>query len=207
MGNVMGTLLSGFGEILGKLLGHPLDFLSGKACSMCPNMGFSMLHRELLYSSTDEIGHGVNPLILRSLIPVLALQVGHLPVHLSHTLQQLLLTPRRNRRRHQKDIELAVNISSNSSEAEGSIRFDEIKRRRKSMREHRKEHMRKSLRPKSHRMQVEIITDSMHHNKKKLKNGSSNHFSPIDDHIRVSRRPKFAQKGTFKGSTHPRRRT
>nr|XP_009774289.1 PREDICTED: uncharacterized protein LOC104224356 isoform X2 [Nicotiana sylvestris] len=33
MGNVMGTVLSGFGEILGKLLGHPLDFLAGKACS------------------------------------------------------------------------------------------------------------------------------------------------------------------------------
>nr|XP_033510923.1 uncharacterized protein LOC104091991 isoform X2 [Nicotiana tomentosiformis] len=33
MGNVIGTVLSGFGEILGKLLGHPLDFLAGKACS------------------------------------------------------------------------------------------------------------------------------------------------------------------------------
>lgn len=28
----MGTLLSGFGDIFGKLFGHPLDFLSGKTC-------------------------------------------------------------------------------------------------------------------------------------------------------------------------------
>lgn len=92
MGNVMGAILSGFGDIVGKLLGHPLDFLSGKACryvyfwakidspvascfdiitltfqfSMCPNMGFSLLHREFLHSSTHEIRHGLNPVILWS---------------------------------------------------------------------------------------------------------------------------------------------
>lgn len=125
---------------------------------------------------------------------------------LCFNLQKLLLTPRHNRRRrrrHEKDIEGAlVDISSNSSEAQDSIKFDDTQKR-KSMREHRKEHMRKSLRPKSHRMQVQIVNDSIHHKKKnKFKNG------PIDDHIRVSRRTKFAQKGTFvKGSTRPRRRT
>uniref|UniRef100_A0A3Q7JKC7 Uncharacterized protein n=1 Tax=Solanum lycopersicum TaxID=4081 RepID=A0A3Q7JKC7_SOLLC len=141
MGNVMGTLLSGFGDIVGKLFGHPLDFLSGKTCSF--------------------------------LVPLLALQVGN--------LSKLLLTPRHNRRRrrHQKDIEEAlVDISSNSSESQGSIKFDDTKRG-KSLREHRKDHMRKSLRPKSHHMQVQIVNDSIHHHKKKkFKNG------PIDDHIR-----------------------
>ncbi|CAI9103530.1 OLC1v1002030C1 [Oldenlandia corymbosa var. corymbosa] len=33
MGNVVGSVLTGFSEVLGKLLGHPLDFLSGKSCS------------------------------------------------------------------------------------------------------------------------------------------------------------------------------
>ncbi|KAH0745744.1 hypothetical protein KY285_007401 [Solanum tuberosum] len=161
--------------------------------SMCPNMGFSLLHRKFLHPSTLEISHGFNPIILCFLVPLLALQVGN--------LSKLLLTPRHNRRRrrHQKDIEEAlVDISS---ESQDSIKFDDTKRR-KSMREHRKEHMRKSLRPKSHHMQVQIVNDSIHHHKKKkFKNG------PIDDHIRVSRRTKFAQKGMFiKGSTRSRRR-
>ncbi|KAK6775559.1 hypothetical protein RDI58_026560 [Solanum bulbocastanum] len=79
--------------------------------------------------------------------------------------------------------------------------FDDTKRR-KSMRENSKEPMRKSLRSKSHNIQVQIVNDSIHrHKKKKLKNG------PIDNHIRVSRRTKFAQKGMFvKGSTRSRRR-
>ncbi|XP_027093160.1 protein HAPLESS 2 [Coffea arabica] len=33
MGNVVGSVLGGVSEVLGKLLGHPLDFLSGKSCS------------------------------------------------------------------------------------------------------------------------------------------------------------------------------
>nr|XP_009759474.1 PREDICTED: uncharacterized protein LOC104212005 [Nicotiana sylvestris] len=34
MENVIGPLLSGFGAILGKLFGHPFDFLAGKSCSL-----------------------------------------------------------------------------------------------------------------------------------------------------------------------------
>ncbi|XP_060198277.1 uncharacterized protein LOC132627136 [Lycium barbarum] len=236
MGNVMTALLSGFGEILGKLLGHPLDFLSGKACSsVCaPTWDFlcyieNFCIPQLMKSAMVSI---LLYFVLLFLYLLYKLGICQCICHilcrttwacfttcfsaldcccscLCFKLQQLLLTPRHNRRsRHQKDIEIAVNISSNSSEAEGSIKFDETKRRtRRSMREHRKEHMRKSLRPKSHRMQVGIFNDSIHHKKKKFKNGNSNHFSPLDAHIRVSRRPKFAQKGTFKGSTHPRRRT
>ncbi|KAL3513652.1 hypothetical protein ACH5RR_026369 [Cinchona calisaya] len=33
MGNVVGSVFGGFSEVLGKLLGHPLDFLSGKSCN------------------------------------------------------------------------------------------------------------------------------------------------------------------------------
>ncbi|WMV34466.1 hypothetical protein MTR67_027851 [Solanum verrucosum] len=33
MDNVIGSLLSGFGAILGKIFGHPFDFLAGKSCS------------------------------------------------------------------------------------------------------------------------------------------------------------------------------
>ncbi|WMV53968.1 hypothetical protein MTR67_047353 [Solanum verrucosum] len=46
MGNVMGALLSGFGDIVGKLFGHPLDFLSGKACRYVKF--FILIFRKLL---------------------------------------------------------------------------------------------------------------------------------------------------------------
>ncbi|KAL6525059.1 hypothetical protein OROMI_030652 [Orobanche minor] len=32
MGNTAGTLFSALGQAIGKVLGHPLDFLSGKSC-------------------------------------------------------------------------------------------------------------------------------------------------------------------------------
>ncbi|KAL3641245.1 hypothetical protein CASFOL_016213 [Castilleja foliolosa] len=36
MGNAIGSLFSGLGQVFGKLLGHPLDFLSGQSCnSIC----------------------------------------------------------------------------------------------------------------------------------------------------------------------------
>uniref|UniRef100_A0A3Q7ITA4 Uncharacterized protein n=1 Tax=Solanum lycopersicum TaxID=4081 RepID=A0A3Q7ITA4_SOLLC len=180
MGNVMGTILSGFGDIVGKLFGHPLDFCLEK---LVDSMSFSC--SSTCFTSWEFVSVFVTYFVELH---------GH----------KLLLTPRHNRRRrrHQKDIEEAfVDISSNSSESQGSIKFDDTKRG-KSLREHRKDHMRKSLRPKSHHMQVQIVNDSIHHHKKKkFKNG------PIDDHIRVSRRKKFAQKGMFvKGSTRSRRR-
>ncbi|KAK6775560.1 hypothetical protein RDI58_026561 [Solanum bulbocastanum] len=196
MGNVMGALLSGFGDIVGKLLGHPLDFLSGKACSTtcAPTWDF------LCYVENFCI-----PQLLKSTMVSILLYfaLDCCCTCICFNIQKLLLTPRHNRRRrHQKDIEEAlVDISSNSSESQGSIKFDDSKRR-KSMRENRKENMRKSLRPKSHNMQVQIVNDSInHHKKKKFKNG------PIVDHIRVSRRTKFAQKRMFvKVSTHSQRR-
>ncbi|XP_016479600.1 uncharacterized protein LOC107800867 [Nicotiana tabacum] len=212
MGNVIGTVLSGFGEILGKLLGHPLDFLAGKACSsVCaPTWDFlcyieNFCISQLLKSAMVSILLYFAVLFLYLLYKLGICQcichilcrstwacfstcfsvLDYCCTFLCFKLQQLLLT----RRRHQKDIE-----------GEGSFSSRKIDGRRRSIREHRKEHMRKSLRPKSHRMQVEIVNDSIHP-KKRLKFGNSNDFRPID-HIRVSRRPNFAQKRT---SHHPRR--
>ncbi|OIT27274.1 PREDICTED: uncharacterized protein LOC109214163 [Nicotiana attenuata] len=218
MGNVMGTVLSGFGEILGKLLGHPLDFLAGKACSsVCaPTWDFlcyieNFCISQLLKSTMVSILLYFVVLFLYLLYKLGICQcICHILCRctwacfstcfsvldccctfLCFKFQQLLLTPRR---RQKSDIE-----------GEGSFSCRKIdgrrRRRRRSIREHRKEHMRKSLRPiKSHRMQVEIVNDSIHP-KKKLKIGNSNEFRPAD-HIRVSRRPNFARKGTYKGSSH-----
>ncbi|EPS67457.1 hypothetical protein M569_07319, partial [Genlisea aurea] len=33
MGNAVGSILSGFGSVLDKILGHPLEFLAGKSCN------------------------------------------------------------------------------------------------------------------------------------------------------------------------------
>ncbi|XP_011069410.1 uncharacterized protein LOC105155229 isoform X2 [Sesamum indicum] len=36
MGNAVGSFFSGFAQVVGNNLGHPLDFLSGKSCnSVC----------------------------------------------------------------------------------------------------------------------------------------------------------------------------
>ncbi|XP_009774288.1 uncharacterized protein [Nicotiana sylvestris] len=220
MGNVMGTVLSGFGEILGKLLGHPLDFLAGKACSsVCaPTWDFlcyieHFCISQLLKSAMVSILLYFVVLFLYLLYKLGICQcICHILCRctwacfstcfsvldccctfLCFKLQQLLLT---TRRRQKSDIEGVVNISSTCSEEEGEGTFSSRKidgrrrRRRRSIREHRKEHMRKSLRPKSHRMQVE-----------RLKFGHNN------EKIRVSRRPNFSQKGMYKGSSHHPRRT
>lgn len=209
----MGAILSGFGDIVGKLLGHPLDFLSGKACSSAcaPTWDFlcyieNFCIPQLMKSAMVSI---LLYFVLLFLYLLYKLGICHIVCRFiwgcfstcfsaldccctcfCYNLQKLLLTPRRDRRRrHQKDIEGA--LSSNSSE---SIKFDDTQKR-KTMREHRKEHMRKSLRPKSHRMQLQIVNHSIHH-KNKFKNG------PIHDHIRVTRRTKFAQKGQKSRRVH-----
>ncbi|KAK3000175.1 hypothetical protein RJ639_023648 [Escallonia herrerae] len=35
MGNVIGSLLSGFAQAVEKLFGSPLEFLTGKSCRLC----------------------------------------------------------------------------------------------------------------------------------------------------------------------------
>ncbi|XP_057766581.1 uncharacterized protein LOC130987034 isoform X3 [Salvia miltiorrhiza] len=36
MGNAVGSIFSGVGQVVGNIFGHPLDFLSGKSCnSVC----------------------------------------------------------------------------------------------------------------------------------------------------------------------------
>ncbi|XP_059453356.1 uncharacterized protein LOC132183907 [Corylus avellana] len=72
-------------------------------------------------------------------------------------------------------------------------------------RDHRGARLRKSLRPRSHRIQVGISGDSIHGGRgNPLKHGS--HIKAIDhDDIRVIRTSKFAHKGrTYMGGVHHR---
>ncbi|KAL3638843.1 hypothetical protein CASFOL_016750 [Castilleja foliolosa] len=62
MGNTTGSLFSGLAQAFGKLLGHPLDFLSGQSCklNMCSDVGFRLLYRKFLRCSVAQVCYGGN---------------------------------------------------------------------------------------------------------------------------------------------------
>ncbi|CAI9764016.1 unnamed protein product [Fraxinus pennsylvanica] len=58
--------------------------------SMSFSMGFHLLYRKLLRRAVVEVGHGGNIVLLCSLILLSVIQVGNLPMHLPHTLQNYM---------------------------------------------------------------------------------------------------------------------
>nr|XP_009629775.1 uncharacterized protein LOC104119877 isoform X1 [Nicotiana tomentosiformis] len=185
MENVIGSLLSGFGAILGKLFGHPFDFLAGKSCSLVcgPTWDFFCYIENFCISHLLKLAM-VSILfyfVLLFLYLLYKLGICGCICHLlcrstwacfstcfsvldccctffCFKLQHFLIKPRhkRPRRRHQRDIE-GVYISSTFSEEEqgqGSL-YHRASRKiegRRSVRDQRKEHFRRSLRPKNNKM-------------------------------------------------------
>uniref|UniRef100_A0A803QLH3 15-cis-phytoene synthase n=1 Tax=Cannabis sativa TaxID=3483 RepID=A0A803QLH3_CANSA len=87
MGNVIESFFSGFGKVFGSLFASPLDFLSGKSCSMWQNMGFHLLHREFLCGQFAKIGLSISSALHCSVIHVLNIQIGHMRVCLPKPMQ------------------------------------------------------------------------------------------------------------------------
>ncbi|CAN4097737.1 unnamed protein product [Withania somnifera] len=165
MDNVIGTLFSGFGTILGKIFGHPFDFLAGKSCStVCgPTWDFSCYIENFCISQLLK-------LVMVSILFYFVLLFLYLQYKLGicgcicHILckstwacfstcfsvldccTSLCVKPKRatSRRHHIRDIE---------EEGEGSLSYHRINEgRKRSIRDQRKEHFRRTLRPKSHKM-------------------------------------------------------
>ncbi|PIN17052.1 hypothetical protein CDL12_10284 [Handroanthus impetiginosus] len=117
-----------------------------------------------------------------------------------------LRTVKRKRRRRKWDIEeFAAPITSSSEEgyelAKRSLfqqprnlehRRSKVNRRRN----YKYEHLRRSLRPTSHRAHVHFSANPFHLHWKKILKNIGDHTSPLHHHIRVTRSSKFSQKGS-----------
>lgn len=105
----------------------------------------------------------------------------------------------RVRQQRKRDLELVYISSTTSEEEERSYwHFHKhVEGKRSRSRRWRKEHLRRSLRPRSHRIQVGISGDSVRVNKRNR--------AKVRDDIRVSRTSRFAKKGgSYKGSMRRR---
>lgn len=122
-----------------------------------------------------------------------------------------LRSVKRRRRRRRRDVEESAAQSSSSGGSEDGYELGEIPTfqpptnlehgrsqfsRRKNYKD---EHLRRSLRPNSHRARVELSGNSVDlHRRNTPKN--------VDDHVRVTRSSRFSHKGSkHRGRTHHRR--
>jgi hypothetical protein len=116
---------------------------------------------------------------------------------------------KRVHREHRRDIEDEFDTSDEEDDDDDeSFSYDHVpmdvsRSISHRWRDYRGAHLRKSLRPRSHRIQVGISRDSSIHGGR-----SGNHIKAVDhDDIRVIRTSKFAHKGrNYKGGVYHRRR-
>ncbi|KAM7518839.1 hypothetical protein LguiB_017801 [Lonicera macranthoides] len=221
MGNVIESFLSGFAEAAGKLLSSPLQFLAGKSCSsvcgytwdiFCYIEHFCIanllklgtiaaLSYIVLLSLYVLYKIGLCGCVGRSLCKMGWACMATYCYACEYVCSFLCHKLHRIRQQRKRDLEL-VYISSTTSEEEerSSPRHfhKHVEGKRSRSRRWRKEHLRRSLRPRSHRIRVGISGDSVHVNKRNC--------PKVHDDIRVSRTSRFAKKGgSYKGSMHRRR--
>lgn len=117
-----------------------------------------------------------------------------------------LRTVKRTRRRRKRDIEELATPSGSEDEYElEETRHPSGNRMRSRRRNHKNEHLRRSLRPTSHRARLELSGNSVRvHRKKIMKSIGDGDTSPLHHHIRVSRSSKFLQRGSRHNRTRRR---
>ncbi|CAH1421834.1 unnamed protein product [Lactuca virosa] len=213
MRNPIGALFSGVGHVVGSIFGAPLDFLSGKSCnSLCgPTWDLAC------YIENFCIQHLIKLCAVSLLVFVVLLffyflyKIGiyHCIFHMLWKLVRaciwsffsaweqgceflchMLCNAKGKRRRRTRDIEMAdmnINGSDEETDMETSFSYRNNGRRRLSSRDHKRNHFRRSLRPKSHRLRVGVDGDSVYATKRKhIKHGD----------VRVVKTSSFARKGT-----------
>ncbi|KAL3845511.1 hypothetical protein ACJIZ3_002914 [Penstemon smallii] len=240
MGNVIGSFFSGFSQVLGQLLGHPLDFLSGKSCnSACgPTWDFVCYIENFCISNLLKLVMVATLVYFVLLFFYLLYKLGICQC-ICHTWFRIiwacfatcfsaldfcctyvcfkLRSVKRKHRGRRRDIELAV-ISSSTSEEDYELGEDfsfqqpknvENTRLRSKRKNYKEEHMKRSLRPNTHRAHVGIAGNliHMHRTRRKSLSNGDDHITPLHHHIRVTRSSRFAQKGNrHRSGIHHRRR-
>ncbi|XP_057766579.1 uncharacterized protein LOC130987034 isoform X1 [Salvia miltiorrhiza] len=230
MGNAVGSIFSGVGQVVGNIFGHPLDFLSGKSCnSVCAPtwdflcyienfcvaqllkfvmvailVYFVLLFFYLLFSL------GICQCICRTLCHIIwaffSSYFSALHCCCSYCCLKLQSVKRngRQRRRQRRDVE-APSSSSSGGGGEDVHEVGEVPASRPPRRNveckrkrYKEEHLRRSLRPNSHRATLELSGNSHHLHR-------MNTFKNVDDRIRVIRTSKFSHKGGSKHRARARR--
>lgn len=116
-----------------------------------------------------------------------------------------------NHRRRRRDVEEQYYASSSDEPEEESSSIscddvDQIEKKTRLKRDYKRDHVTRSLRPRSHRVRVGVSGNSGYI----TRNNSAKHWDDQGSRvhsIRVARTSKFARKGTsFKGSKHRKRR-
>ncbi|CAK9168744.1 unnamed protein product [Ilex paraguariensis] len=227
MGSVIGSLSSGFVEVVGNLFGHPLDFLAGKSCSSTCGSTWDFI----CYIENFCIAHLLKLAIVAALFYLVLLFF-----YLSHKLGicECICTTlckitwacfatcfsvleysctflcyklpmlKRKHRDHKREMVMEL-YPMTCEEEEPKHRKERRSLSSRRWRDYRGDHLRRSLRPRSHRIRVGISGDSAYGNRRNpIKHGG--HATTVHD-IRVSRTSKFVQKGgNYKGAIHRRRR-
>ncbi|XP_077212892.1 uncharacterized protein LOC143848004 [Tasmannia lanceolata] len=218
MGNIVGSFLSGFVKIVGGLFGTPLDFLSGKSCSsscgstwdlICYIENFCianlvkmvvvlllfyivLLFFYLLYKT------GICQCVGRSLCKMLWALFASSFYACEYGCMFLWIKARSIKRMNQNHLIDIEDYDSSEELDDGRMSYLEhvprpIEIRRslsRRSREHRKIQMLRSLKPRSHRINVGISRDSVYMNDRT----PGKHVKTVHN-IKVTRTSKFVQKG------------
>ncbi|CAI9299937.1 unnamed protein product [Lactuca saligna] len=154
------------------------------------NMGFCLLHRKFLHSTSNQIVCGFTFGFRRFTILLLSIQDWNISLHFSYVMETCTGMHLGKRRRRKRDIEMtdmSINGSDEETDMETSFSYRNNGRRRLSSRDHKRNHFRRSLRPKSHRLRVGVDGDSVYATKRKrIKHGD----------VQVVKTSSFARKGT-----------
>ncbi|CAN7021790.1 unnamed protein product, partial [Brassica rapa subsp. trilocularis] len=212
-GRVMDSFFTGFVHSLGNFFGSPLDFLSGKSCStLCPSPWDVLCYVEnfcVASLAKAALILIVAYLFLFFIYMLYKIGLWHCIIHgffrflwalvscwfyiLSNCCTffcyDLLHTKRRRRRRNRRYSEDGDDYSDEGNDDGGSFRYH---RSRREMR--KEERLRKSLKPRSHRVRVGVRKD---HPSSDL--GLNQHVGGgvgSVHGVRVSRESKFARKGS-----------
>ncbi|WOG84594.1 hypothetical protein DCAR_0103778 [Daucus carota subsp. sativus] len=236
MESLISGIASGVGSVISKIFGSPLDFLSGKSCSsvcaptwdficyienFCVSQLFKFAMVALLLYCVLFFFYLLYQLGICKCICWTSCKIvwGCISVYVSvweyccyFLFDKLRHVKRISRRRRRRDVEGQYYASSSDEveeESSSSTCNDEVSRiekKRRHRRDYKRDHVTRSLRPRSHRVRVGVNENSGYI----TRNNSSKHW---DDHdssvhsIRVAQTSKFARKGSsFKGSKHRKRR-
>ncbi|KAJ6412641.1 hypothetical protein OIU84_005647 [Salix udensis] len=230
MGNLITSFLSGFTKVIGDLFGSPLDFLAGKSCSsVCASpwdffcyienfcvanllkmvvvlalLYIVLLFFYLLYKTgiCECVGHSLCKTAWACLVAWFSMW-EHCCIFAFDKLV-MLKRVRRSRRSGSSEFDTSEEDSDyipRTIETSGSS----LSRR---TRDYRRVHLRKSLRPRSHRIRVGLSSDFDYGSGKNPNAKHGKHFSTIHN-IRVTRTSQFVRKrASFRGvrANHPRQR-
>ncbi|KAJ9538318.1 hypothetical protein OSB04_031051 [Centaurea solstitialis] len=219
------SVFSGIGHVVGTLFSSQIDFLTGKSCSTvcgptwdleCYIENFCIQHL-LKFFAVSLLFYvvllflyflyklGVFHCLCRTsckMIWVCLSTIFVVWVHACYWLCRCLQKVKREHRRHQREMEMLDMMSVRSdqdTDMEASSTGSRWRRSSYQLRNHKRNHLRRSLRPRNHRVRLGVDGDLDYATKRK-------HIGHGD--VRVVQTSSFARRGRYhKRSRHLSKRT